>query len=58
VFGAVLSCTGAASCCCRVWVVLLMCAGCSAGSPGGAVRCPKLKWLGLVDSAGELLHTP
>ncbi|XP_056684756.1 uncharacterized protein [Spinacia oleracea] len=34
VFGVVFSCTGAASCCCRVWVVLLMCAGCSAGSPG------------------------
>ncbi|XP_056682749.1 uncharacterized protein [Spinacia oleracea] len=38
VFGAVFSCTGVASCCCRVWVVLLMCAGCSAGSPGVAVR--------------------
>ncbi|XP_056683423.1 uncharacterized protein [Spinacia oleracea] len=38
VFGVVFSCTGAASCCCRVWVVLLMCAGYSAGSPGVAVR--------------------
>ncbi|XP_056699870.1 dnaJ protein ERDJ2A-like isoform X1 [Spinacia oleracea] len=38
VFGVVFSCTSAASCCCRVLVVLLMCAGCSAGSPGAAVR--------------------